>query len=205
MPLRRGIEVRQAVGDGGGGAVAPRWRMSLLENTFNSFLQSSGGGAGADGAAARAVFGEGSLFSPFLFGKFFDPADAFPLWEFEPEVLLAALRRGARTTVDWAETDSEYYLRADIPGGRKCDVEVSGDDAMRVVDVSGLWRAAPPPDGRDWRAGRWWEHGFVRRVELPEDADWRKVEAFFDDGEGSLEIKVPKSGEAHQAAAVATV
>uniref|UniRef100_A0A0E0DTK9 SHSP domain-containing protein n=1 Tax=Oryza meridionalis TaxID=40149 RepID=A0A0E0DTK9_9ORYZ len=199
MPPRRGIEVRQAVGDG----AAPRWRMSLLENTFSSFLQSIGGGAGADGAAARAVFGEGSLFSPFLFGKFFDPADAFPLWEFEPEVLLAALRRGARTTVDWAETDSEYYLRADIPGGRKCDVEVSGDDAMRVVDVSGLWRAAPPPppDGRDWRAGRWWEHGFVRRVELPEDADWRKVEAFFDDGEGSLEIKVPKSGGAHQAAA----
>ncbi len=65
-------------------------------------------------------------------------------------------------------------------------MEVSGDDAMRVVDVSGLWRAAPPPpppDGRDWRAGRWWEHGFVRRVELPEDADWRKVEAFFDAGE----------------------
>lgn len=83
-------------------------------------------------------------------------------------------------------------------------MEVSGDDAMRVVDVSGLWRAAPPPpppDGRDWRAGRWWEHGFVRRVELPEDADWRKVEAFFDDGEGLLEIKVPKSGDAHQTAA----
>lgn len=112
MPPRRGIEVRQAVGDG----AAPRWRMSLLENTFSSFLQSIGGCAAADGAAARAVFGEGSLFSPFLFGKFFDPADAFPLWEFEPEVLLAALRRGARTTVDWAETDSEYYLRADIPG-----------------------------------------------------------------------------------------
>ncbi|KAF0927083.1 hypothetical protein E2562_029842 [Oryza meyeriana var. granulata] len=195
MPPRRAIEVRQqAAADG---AAAPRWRMSLLENTFNSFLQSSGGGAEA--AAARAVFGEGSLFGPFLFGKFFDPADAFPLWEFEPEVLLAALRRGARTTVDWAETDSEYYLRADIPGGRKCDVEVSGD-AMRVVDISGLWRA-PPPDSRDWRAGRWWEHGFVRRVELPEDADWRKVEAYFDDGEGSLEIKVPKNGDAHQAAA----
>ncbi|XP_040380056.1 22.3 kDa class VI heat shock protein [Oryza brachyantha] len=199
MPPRRAIEVFRQAADGAA-APPPRWRMSLLENTFSAFLQQSGGGAGAEAAAARAVFGEGSLFSPFLFGKFFDPADAFPLWEFEPEVLLAALRRGARTTVDWAETDSEYYLRADIPGGRKCDVEVSGDDAMRVVDISGLWRA-PAPDGRDWRAGRWWEHGFVRRVELPEDADWRKVEAFFDDGEGSLEIKVPKNGDAHQAAA----
>ncbi|KAL5202305.1 hypothetical protein ABZP36_013257 [Zizania latifolia] len=197
MPPRRAIEVRQAAD---GAVVQPRWRMSLLENTFNSFLQSSSGGA--DAAAARAVFAEGSLFSPFLFGKFFDPADAFPLWEFDPEVLLAALRRGARTAVDWAETDSEYYLRADIPGGRKCDVEVTGD-AMRVVDISGLWRAPPADGGRDWRAGRWWEHGFVRRVELPDDADWRKVEASFDDGEGSLEIKVPKNGGAQHAAAAA--
>ena len=114
MPGRRAIEVRLLPGGGGGGgdAAAPRWRMSLLENTFSGFLQ----GAGAD-AAARAVFAEGSLFSPFLFGKFFDPADPFPLWEFESDVLLAALRRGnARSTIDWAETDSEYYLRADIPG-----------------------------------------------------------------------------------------
>ncbi|KAJ1263526.1 hypothetical protein BS78_09G192200 [Paspalum vaginatum] len=186
MPGRRAIEVRLQP-DG----AAPKWRMSLLENTFSGFQQD---------AAARAVFAEGSLFSPFLFGKFFDPADAFPLWEFEPEVLLAALRHGgaARTTVDWAETDSEYYLRADIPGGRRCDVEVSGD-AMKVIDISGLWRA-PPADGRDWRAGRWWEHGFVRRVELPEEAEWRKVEAYFDDGEGSLEIKVPKAGDAHPGA-----
>ncbi|XP_062181693.1 22.3 kDa class VI heat shock protein-like [Phragmites australis] len=191
MQKRRAIEVRlQPGGDG----AAPKWRMSLLENTFSAFLQS------ADGAGARAVFGEGSLFSPFLFGKFFDPADAFPLWEFEPDVLLAALRRGAaKSTVDWAETDSEYYLRAGIPGGCRCDVEVSGD-AMKVIDISGLWRASPA-DGRDWRAGRWWEHGFVRRVELPEDADWRKVEAYFDDGEGSLEIKVPKCGDAHQVTA----
>jgi hypothetical protein len=110
MPGRRAIEVRLQPVD----AAAPKWRMSLLENTFAGFLQ----GAGAD-SAARAVFAEGSLFSPFLFGKFFDPADAFPLWEFEPEVLLAALRRGAaRTTVDWGETDAEYYLRADVPGMR---------------------------------------------------------------------------------------
>ena len=112
MPGRQAIEVRLQPGDGA--AAAPRWRMSLLENTFAGFLQ----GAGAD-AAARAVFAEGSLFSPFLFGNFFDPADAFPLWDFEPEVLLAALRRAAaRTAVDWAETDAEYYLRADIPGTR---------------------------------------------------------------------------------------
>jgi hypothetical protein len=107
MPPRRAIDVRQV--DSG---AAPKWRMSLLENTFTAFLQSP---CAAD-AAAKAMFAEGSLFSPYLFGKFFDPADAFPLWEFESDVLLAALRRGCRTTVDWAENDCEYYLRADIPG-----------------------------------------------------------------------------------------
>jgi hypothetical protein len=110
MPGRRAIEVRLQPGSD----AAAKWRMSLLENTFSAFLQQA---AGADSAARAAVFAEGSLFSPFLFGKFFDPADAFPLWEFESEVLLATLRRGAaRTTVDWVETDSEYYLRAGIPG-----------------------------------------------------------------------------------------
>jgi HSP20 family molecular chaperone IbpA len=81
-------------------------------------------------------------------------------------------------------------------------VEVSGD-AMKVIDICGLWRA-PAADGRDWRCGRWWEHGFVRRVELPEDAEWRKVEAHFDDCEGALEIKVPKTADdddAHHATA----
>ncbi|EMS67434.1 hypothetical protein TRIUR3_09096 [Triticum urartu] len=167
MP-RRAIEVRA---DG----AAPKWCMSLLENTFTAFLKSPG--ADAD---TKAVFAEGSLFSPYLFGKFFDPADAFPMWEFESDVLLAALRRGARTTVDWAENDCEYCLRADIPGGV---------------------RRLPPADGRDGRAGRWWEHGFVRRVELPEDADGGRVEAYFDDGAGLLEIKVPKrSSDTHQQA-----
>ena len=81
-------------------------------------------------------------------------------------------------------------------------MEVSGDE-MKVIDISGLWRALLPADGRDWRASWWWEHGFVRRVELPEDAEWRKVEAYFDDGEGSLEIKVPKTADddAHHATA----
>ncbi|KQK05552.1 22.3 kDa class VI heat shock protein [Brachypodium distachyon] len=182
MAPRRAIEVvRQQAAEC---AEAPKWRMSLLENAFTSFIQCSP-------EPAKVVFGEGSLFSPYLLGKFFDPADAFPLWEFESDVLLAGLRRSGRTTVDWAENDCEYCLRADMPGGRKCDVEVSGD-CGRVLDVSGLWRAAAPPDGRDWRAGKWWEHGFVRRVELPEDADGARVEAYFDDGDGSLEIKVPK-------------
>ena len=40
MPGRQAIEVRLQPGDGA--AAAPRWRMSLLENTFAGFLQGAG-------------------------------------------------------------------------------------------------------------------------------------------------------------------
>uniref|UniRef100_A0A452ZGE4 Uncharacterized protein n=1 Tax=Aegilops tauschii subsp. strangulata TaxID=200361 RepID=A0A452ZGE4_AEGTS len=60
-------------------------------------------------------------------------------------------------------------------GGRKCEVEVSGDGA-KVVDVSGLWRA-PPGDGRDWRAGRWGGStascGAWSCLRTPTGAGWR--------------------------------
>jgi len=86
-----------------------KWRVSLTEEAFNMFITH-----GDD--TARKVFGEGSLFSPLLFGKFFDPADAFPLWEFESEALLLGLRSASKTSVDWMETDGGYILRAELPG-----------------------------------------------------------------------------------------
>lgn len=45
---------------------------------------------------------------------------------------------------------------------------------------------------KDWRCGRWWEHGYVRRLELPDDADWRKLEAKLS-SEKYLEIRIPKA------------
>lgn len=91
-----------AAGDG-----SPRkWSVSLREDVFAAFLAGDDGGA-----AARRVFAEGSLFSPLLFGSFFDPADAFPLWDFDPDAILAGGRR-----VGWSETAAEYVLTAALPG-----------------------------------------------------------------------------------------
>lgn len=45
------------------------------------------------------MFAEGSLFIPFPFSKFFDPTDLFPLWEFESDLLLVALRRCNATVI----------------------------------------------------------------------------------------------------------
>uniref|UniRef100_A0A452ZGF7 SHSP domain-containing protein n=1 Tax=Aegilops tauschii subsp. strangulata TaxID=200361 RepID=A0A452ZGF7_AEGTS len=82
--------------------------------------------------------------------------------------------------------------------------EVRGGGERRRRKGGGRERAvAGAAGGRPGLARRpvGWEHGFVRRVELPEDADGGRVEAYFDDGAGSLEIKVPKrSSDAHQQA-----
>ncbi|MQM10816.1 hypothetical protein Taro_043714 [Colocasia esculenta] len=105
---------RQRRGGGGkqdhpGDHSARKWCMSLREDVFIGFFARGG-------EVVHAVFGEGSLFSPMLFGKFFNPADAFPLWDFESEVMLAGLKEAVKSKVDWAETDAEYVFRAELPG-----------------------------------------------------------------------------------------
>ncbi|CAL9168143.1 unnamed protein product [Musa hybrid cultivar] len=179
MPARRVIEIGPADQN------SHKWRVPFTEDAFHSFIVHGG-------VAARNVFGEGSLFSPLLFGKFFDPADAFPLWEFESDALLSGLRNASKSTVDWSATNADYLLKAELPvGARKCDVDVCNLKEM-VVEISGRWRGRET-DTKDWKNGRWWEYGFARRLELPEDANWTKMEAYITD-DISLEIRIPKNG-----------
>lgn len=103
MPARRVIEIGPADQN------SHKWRVPFTEDAFHSFIVHGG-------VAARNVFGEGSLFSPLLFGKFFDPADAFPLWEFESDALLSGLRHASKSTVDWSATNADYLLKAELPG-----------------------------------------------------------------------------------------
>ncbi|XP_020096334.1 22.3 kDa class VI heat shock protein-like [Ananas comosus] len=186
MPRRTAIDVRQPSDQTSN---RQKWRVSLTEDAFESFMARCGD-------AGREVFGEGSLFSPMLFGKFFDPSDAFPLWEFDSDDLLSALRCSSKTSVDWAESSSEFILRAHVPGARKCEVEICGEKPKVVMEISGQWGpAVREPGPRDWRSGRWWERGFVRRIELPENANWRRAEAYIteDEEHSLLEIKIPKN------------
>ncbi|KAG0496176.1 hypothetical protein HPP92_000867 [Vanilla planifolia] len=178
MSRRRALEIRWDDDN------PQKWRVSLAEDAFLSFMAQGG-------EAAQRVFGDGSLFGPLLFQKFFDPADAFPLWEFETDTLLSG-HPSARGVIDWSETEEAYVLRAELPVCAR-DVEIGAcGDNNRVMEISGCWRKGSEPIGRDWRNGRWWEYGFVRRLELPEDADWRKMEAFLDN-DGILEINIPKA------------
>lgn len=88
-----------------------KWIVALGEDVFRRFLSQGN-------PAVHKAFGDGSLFSPLLFGKFFDPSDAFPLWEFESDVLLSHLQSTGQSSVDWLQTDQAYVLKAELPG--KC-------------------------------------------------------------------------------------
>ncbi|KAI4321909.1 hypothetical protein MLD38_035236 [Melastoma candidum] len=161
-----------------------KWCVSLDEESFRRFF---GQGSGV----VREVFGEGSLFSPLLFGKFFDPSDAFPLWEFDPSIILAGVRSrsGGHNGTDWFRTGNEYGLRSELPGEGSVQIWV---DEGKIMEISGLWKKGQGQgQSREWRCGRWWEHGFVRRLELPEDADWKRAEAKVDEESNSLEIIIP--------------
>lgn len=65
-----------------------------------------------------------------------------------------------------------------------------------VVEISGRWTRRET-DAKDWKNGRWWEYGFARRLELPEDANWTKMEAFITD-DIFLEIRIPKNSYRHR-------
>ncbi|XP_051134024.1 21.7 kDa class VI heat shock protein [Andrographis paniculata] len=133
-----------------------------------------------------AVCKPGSLFNPLLFGKFFDPSDAFPLWEFDSDALLP---NSGQRVVDWGQTETDYVLRAEFPGlGFNSGLHICVENG-KILEISAQWRESR---ANDWRNNHWWEHGGVRRIELPENADWRKAEARLQN-DVVLEIRIPKT------------
>ncbi|KAK6154391.1 hypothetical protein DH2020_008639 [Rehmannia glutinosa] len=157
-----------------------KWCHPLKEEVFASFMSKEN----------STVFKTGSLFSPFLFGKFFDPSDAFPLWEFESDVLLPPNSSGKRS-VDWYQTDTDFVLLAEIPGqGNKNSLQVCVENG-KILEISGQWRQQKDGGTKGWKSSHWWEHGYVRRLELPEQTDWRKTEAHLKN-DVFLEIRIPK-------------
>ncbi|KAG6423807.1 hypothetical protein SASPL_114210 [Salvia splendens] len=137
-----------------------------------------------DAFAALTTHKPGSLFSPSLFGKFFDPSDAFPLWEFQSDELLP---NSAHRSVDWCQTHTDFILKADLSGNRHSSVEVAVENG-KIMEISGQQKESK---NRKWKSSQWWEHGYVRRIELPEHADSRKTEAYINN-DSLLEIRIPK-------------
>ncbi|KVI10353.1 21.7 kDa class VI heat shock protein isoform X2 [Cynara cardunculus var. scolymus] len=158
-----------------------KWCVPLKEDVFAAFMAKGG-------PIVHRVFGHKSLFGPLLFTKFFDPSDAFPLWEFEPAVLLSHLHNPC---VDWFQTDASCILISQLPKIEKSSLGICVENG-KVIEISGLWKKHGESRTTDWRSGKWWEDGFVRRLELPDNTDWKKMEVYVKNDTTVLDIRLPK-------------
>lgn len=92
-------------------------------------------------------------------------------------------------TVDVSETDESYRIRAEIPGVKKEDVQVTLE--QNVLTVRGERRRHEEKKEERFHRVESFYGKFVRRFTMPDDADESKVDARFEDG--VLTVTVGKS------------
>ncbi len=128
-----------------------------------------------------------SLFNMFDdFDTFFDD-----FWR--PSRTLAENGRAAVPAVDVIETDREYVIKAELPGVKKDDLNVSIQDGVLTINAETKYEHEENKDGRLIRQER--RYGkFVRSMRLGDDVDAGMVKAEYKDG--VLDLRVPKREEA---------
>jgi HSP20 family protein len=100
-------------------------------------------------------------------------------------------RRAARAAftpkADIFEQDGTLVIKAELPGVKKGDVEVTMDDGELVI--SGERKAEPAIKDEDYYQGETMHGRFYRRLRLPAWAKLEQIKA--DHKDGVLEIRVP--------------
>jgi HSP20 family protein len=99
----------------------------------------------------------------------------------------ANVRRWIPAT-DLVETDSEYVLRADLPGLSEEDVNVELDD--HVLTISGERKSEHEERREGYYRVERAAGQFSRSLTLPEGVDGDAIQARFD--RGVLEVRIPK-------------
>jgi HSP20 family protein len=98
-----------------------------------------------------------------------------------------------RLKVDVAENNGAYTIKADLPGVRKEDIQVTVDGAQVTLGAEVKREKEASQDERVLHTER--VYGKVSRsFTLPQDVDESKAEAKFRDG--VLELKLPKKAAA---------
>ena len=94
--------------------------------------------------------------------------------------------------IDVSETENEYLIKAEIPGVKKGDLDVSVQDGVLTINAESKYENEEKKEGRVIRQER--RYGkFVRSMRLGKDVDSSNVKAEYKDG--VLEIKLPKLEE----------
>jgi HSP20 family protein len=95
-------------------------------------------------------------------------------------------------TVDIAETEAEYQIKAELPEVKREDVKVTVEDG--VLTISGERRHETEEKGRKYHRVERSYGSFVRSFTLPEHVDESRVKAEYKDG--VLHLHLPKSEKA---------
>jgi HSP20 family protein len=130
------------------------------------------------------------LFEPFdlLETDLESLADRF----FGPEVRRFRGTRPIVPKIDLGETETEFEVKAELPGVEPEDVRVEVMD--EELSIRGAVKREEEQEGKTWRRIER-EHGeFERRIALPTAVDRERVEARF--AEGVLTVTLPKTAQA---------
>lgn len=104
----------------------------------------------------------------------------------------------ALTVADWipavdiSESESEYLIKAELPGVKKEDIKVTLQEG--VLTIQGERKQEKEEKGRKYHRIERSYGTFMRSFTLPDSADDSKVSAEFKDG--LLSLHVPKSEKA---------
>ena len=94
--------------------------------------------------------------------------------------------------IDLHETDSSYSIRAEIPGVKKEDIDVTVHDGVLTINAESRYENEEKSEGRVIRQER--RYGkYVRAIRLGKDVDENNVKASYKDG--VLELDIPKVEE----------
>lgn len=118
--------------------------------------------------------------------------------EFVNQVFRAPTARGDNgeraimPAIDVAETDNAYIVRAELPGVRKEDLDVTINDGVLTINAETRYEHSEQEKGRVIRQER--RYGkYVRSMRLGGEVDESKVTADYTDG--ILTLTLPKSEE----------
>ena len=117
-----------------------------------------------------------------LFGRFFE----------SPWAIQDADSKAFAPAVDVSENENEYRVKADIPGVKKEDLNVSVQDGILTISAESKFEDEEKKEGRVIRQER--RYGkYSRSMRLGKDVDTSNVKAEYRDG--VLELTLPKVEE----------
>jgi len=123
-------------------------------------------------------------FDEFLPHRFMHPfKDSWPAW---PD--LETYTKGRFPKVDLIDRDNEILIKAELPGVKKDDMDVSLTDDVLTIKAS--TRHEEEEEKGEYHRREISRGEFQRTLRLPENVDGDKAKTSFKDG--VLELKIPK-------------